>query len=95
MGIVGTLVVGLSIFFICKRKRRKQTDNEQEIKEKRTSDQFANDFETIDRPSPTHNSPIMQQHQLQLRLIQQLQIPKSHQRSSSSSPLLPPPPYCP
>lgn len=59
LGVVGAIVVGLSIFFICKRKRkRKDLDNQTE---KNTSHQFASDFETTE-------SPMMQQQQLQIKL---------------------------
>ncbi|CAO3684147.1 unnamed protein product [Rhizopus stolonifer] len=75
LGVVGSIAVGLSIFFICKRKRkRKDLDNQTE---KKTNHQFASDFETTE-------SPMMQQHQLQIKL-----------QHTHSSVTFPPPPYLP
>ncbi|KAG1057561.1 hypothetical protein G6F46_005580 [Rhizopus delemar] len=68
-------------------------------KQNTTRNRFADDFETIETPTPAiiHHSPIMQQHQLQQQL--QLEIPKACHCStstSSTSPLIiPPPPYHP
>ncbi|CAO3695637.1 unnamed protein product [Rhizopus stolonifer] len=84
LGVVGVLVVGLSIFCICQKKKKPKCVEQNPGDEKTLSKQFALDMET---PSPAHltESPMMQQHQLQLRL--QTQIPTSL--------LLPPPPYHP
>ncbi|KAI9282532.1 hypothetical protein BY458DRAFT_552159 [Sporodiniella umbellata] len=87
VGVVGALVVGWSIFFLCQRKKKKQKCSEQDPKgEKTVLYQFALDMES---PPVAHltESPMMQQHQLQLRL--QSQIP-----NASSLPH-PPPPYHP
>lgn len=98
LGIIGAVVVGLSIFIICRKRKRKKRHRITE-KQNMTRDRFADDFETIETPTPAivHHSPIMQQHQLQQQL--QLEIPKACHCStstSSTSPLsIPPPPYHP
>jgi hypothetical protein len=96
---VGAIVVGLSICFVCKRKKRhieKQTPCEKPnplANHFETMETPPHDFVTMEIPTPAilvdNHSPMMQQHQLQIKLQQQLYIPNHHNS------FLPPPPYHP
>lgn len=94
IGVLGVVAVAVAIVIICnRRKKRKQQIIVQPPPMNERFGQFATDFDNhIEPPKPAvveEPSPMMQQHQLNLKLHTTIPIPSS----SSTNP--PPPPYYP
>ncbi|KAG2200226.1 uncharacterized protein EV154DRAFT_559369 [Mucor mucedo] len=99
IGIVGAIAVTITIFLYCKKRKHDsllkiKSDIEQDMLQRAPATrfgQFATDFDhSSSAPEQvTRVSPMMQQHQLQIKL---LQVPTHNRTLSSSNTVVPPPP---